>query len=127
MGSLLVVLVVAGLAFIWVRGTRRNRQRWLTRLDLPGAWSWEGHDGVLEFGGGLSEGAYRRREPGCEESGTWLLTGHLLELTPEAGPPERYDLRFFDDGKIGLARVGGEARIYVKTSTNVVPLRRGKG
>ena len=127
MGSLLVVLVVAGLAFVWVRGTRRNRRRWLARLDLPGAWNWEGHDGVLEFGGGLSEGAYRLREPGREQSGTWGLTGHELELNPEAGAPVRYDLRFFDDGKIGLAEAGGEARIYVKSSTNVVPLRRGKG
>ena len=54
MGSLIVVIAVAALAFIWIRGTRRNRARWLARLDLPGTWDREGQWGRLELTGELT-------------------------------------------------------------------------
>ena len=92
MGSLLVVAAVAGVVFLWVRGARRNRERWLARLDLPGSWAWEGHDGILEFGGALSEGPYRLKEAELEEQGTWRLTGHELELESASGGVRRFDL-----------------------------------
>jgi hypothetical protein len=80
MGSLIVVIAVAALAFIWIRGTRRNRAQWLARLDLPGvsgsgrvngagsssAESWIG--GVI---GSLRAVAARRTKP---DSGTWKVT-----------------------------------------------------
>jgi len=127
MGSLLVVIIVAAGVYLWVRGTRMNRQRWLERLDLPGVWEWDEHNGSLEFTGSFSEGSYRLREDGRDERGRWILAGHVLELAPESGSTRRLDLRFFDGGKIGLAPESGDARVYVKTPSNVVPLRPRKG
>jgi hypothetical protein len=73
----------------------------------------------------LHTGTYRFREPDADERGTWSLEGHMLLLTSEADPtPQRYELRFFDDGKIGLDGPGRTRRVYVKEPTNVVPLRR---
>lgn len=123
MGSLLVVIAVAAVVFFWVRGARASRQRWVERLDLPGVWEWEEHDGSLEFAGGFSEGTYRLREAQRDVHGRWRLSGHLLELTPDSGPQVTFDLRFFDDGKIGLAAEKGDGRVYVKAPSNVVPLR----
>lgn len=125
MPSLLVVIVVAAVVFVWVSGTRRNRQRWLERLDLPGVWRWQDRDGQLEFTGGLQAGRYRFAEPGADEQGAWELQGHTLVLTSESDDnTRRFDLRFFDSGKIGIDGPGRERRIYVKQQTNVVPLRR---
>jgi len=127
MGSLLVVIVVTVVVFGWLRGVRRSRERWLQRLDLPGSWNCEGHPGKLALSGELNAGAYRFTEPGVEEQGRWLLHGHSLELTPDSGSVRVYDLRFFDVGKIGLARDGHDARIYHKIPSNVVQLRSRNG
>ena len=127
MGSLLVVIGVAGVVYIWLRGARANRLRWLQRLDLPGTWNWQEHDGTLELAGELSEGTFRKLEAGVESRGEWRLTGHNLSLEPSGGKLETYDLRFFEAGKIGLQSGDAEARVYVKSPSNVVPLRRGSG
>lgn len=125
MASLLVVIAVGIIVVIWVRGTRRNRLRWLERLDLPGIWHWDNEDGTLELSGELHAGTYRFREPEADERGTWALEGHTLELTAEAdGVTQSYELRFFDSGKIGLDGPGRVRRVYVKEPSNVVPLRR---
>lgn len=125
MGSLLVVIGVGIVVAIWVRGARRSRLRWLERLDLPGTWRWDGASGTLELNGKLHEGTYRFREPDVTEQGRWVLQGHTLVLTPDAGgAPASYELRFFDSGKIGLDGPGRERRVYVKEPSNVVPLRR---
>ncbi len=125
MATLIVVIAVAALAFAYVRGTQRNRLRWLERLDLPGIWHWEGHDGTLELAGSFEEGHYRFREPEGNESGRWALQGQLLVLTPESGSESaNYDVRLFDEGKIGVDGPGRSRRIYVKEHSNVVPLRR---
>lgn len=125
MPSLLVVVLVAVVVFGWVSGTRRNRRRWLERLDLPGSWQWQDEDGTLEFTGDLHAGRYRFSEPDAGEQGDWELQGHTLVLTSEMDhEPRRYDLRFFDGGKIGLDGPDRERRIYLKDQSNVVPLRR---
>lgn len=125
MAGLLVVIAVAALAFAYLRGAHRNRLRWLDRLGLPGIWRWEDHEGTLELAGSLEEGHYRFREPDGNESGQWALEGQILVLTPESGSGSaRYDLRFFDEGKIGVDGPGRSRRIYIKEHTNVVPLRR---
>lgn len=126
MGSLAVVILVAALAFLWIRGTRRNRAAWLTRLDLPGVWEREGEWGRLELSGELDRGRYRISEGRGgegEESGRWMLEGHTLRLEPEQGEPGAYDLRLFQEGKIGIDGPGRERRIYQKVPSNVVPLR----
>lgn len=124
MSSLLVVIVVAAVCVLWVRANRQSRRRWLERLDLPGTWIWEAHDGVLELEGGLDRGRYRLRDGDSEERGEWQLQGHDLVLEPRIGRPSRLDLRMFSEGKIGVHGPGREHRIYVKKRGNVIPLRR---
>ncbi|HEX7037100.1 MAG TPA: hypothetical protein VF210_15100 [Pseudomonadales bacterium] len=124
MASLLLVIAVTAFCVWWVRASRRNRRRWLERLDLPGTWVWEGADGELELEGGLDHGRYRIRDADREEQGVWHLSGHDLVLEPRVGQAIALDLRLFTEGKIGLHGPGRERRIYVKKRSNVVPLRR---
>lgn len=124
MASLVLVIVVAAVCVLWIRGNRQSRQRWLERLDLPGTWLWENHDGVLELEGGLDQGRYRIRDGDREEHGHWQLQGHDLILEPRSGAATALDLRLFTDGKIGVHGPGREHRIYIKKRGNVIPLRR---
>ena len=130
MGSLILVIAAATLAFVWIRGSQRNRARWLARLDLPGVWEREGQWGKLELRGELDSGAYRISEGrGAEdEAGRWRLDGHILRLLADDGTGGDYDLRLFQEGKIGIDGPRRERRIYQKVPSNVVPLRgRSKG
>ncbi len=124
MASLLLVIVVAAVCVLWVRANRLSRQRWLERLDLPGTWLWENHDGALELEGGLDRGRYRIRDGDREELGEWQLKGHDLVLEPRTGASTAFDLRLFTDGKIGVHGPGREHRVYIKKRGNVIPLRR---
>ena len=125
MGSLIVVVGVTIVAVLWVRGARRNRLRWLRKLDLPGVWHWQDHGGRLELSGDLHRGQYRFVDPDDEERGIWELRGQRLLLTPGGEAAQQsYELRFFDDGKIGIDGPGRERRVYTKERSNVVPLRR---
>ena len=38
----------------------------------------------------------------ADESGSWVLEGHTLRLTSESGVSDDYDLRLFQEGKIGI-------------------------
>lgn len=129
MASLLVVIAVTALVVVWVRGTRRNRARWLARLDLPGIWERHGESGRLELTGNLDRGSYRLAEGGDApvESGTWFLHGHTLCLTSARGERNEYDLRLFEEGRIGIDGPRLERRIYQKVPGNVVPLRGRSG
>ncbi|MEQ8857589.1 MAG: hypothetical protein RIC56_02980 [Pseudomonadales bacterium] len=124
MSSLLIVIVVAAVCVYWVRSTRAQRQRWLRRLDLPGSWEWQDHDGELELDGGLDHGHYRICEGDRVEQGEWRLEGHDLVLEARGGSPTTLDLRLFTEGRIGIHGPGREHRIYIKKRGNVVPLRR---
>ncbi|MGE0625629.1 MAG: hypothetical protein AB7I04_13300 [Pseudomonadales bacterium] len=129
MASLLVVIAVTALVVVWVRGTRRNRARWLARLDLPGIWERHGEWGRLELTGNLDRGSYRLSEGGDApvESGTWILHGHTLCLTSNRGERNECDLRLFEEGRIGIDGPRLERRIYQKVPGNVVPLRGRSG
>jgi hypothetical protein len=126
MASLALVIIIAVGVFAWTRATRQSRQRWLSRLDLPGSWRWQDHEGELELLGELDHGRYcLRDEDDEEERGEWRLVGHDLILTAHpSGAQSRLDLRFFSEGTIGIHGPGREHRIYVKKRGNVVPLRR---
>ena len=128
MGSLLVVIAVTALVVVWVRGTRRNRLRWLEHLDLPGIWEREGEWGRLELVGGLDQGKFRISDGdgAPERACNWVLEGHTLVLQEEGRERLEYDLRLFQEGKIGVDGPGLERRIYQKVPGNVVPLR-GRG
>ncbi|MDP6471519.1 MAG: hypothetical protein QGI81_11060 [Pseudomonadales bacterium] len=124
MASLLLIIIVAAAAVMWVRGARQNRLRWLEKLHLPGLW--HGDSGVrLELGGTLEGGPYRLLVEGREERGAWSLHGHDLMLHGEGeSGPRRYDLRFFDAGKIGLHGQALDREILNRAGDNIVPLRR---
>ena len=129
MGSLLVVIAVTALVVVWVRGTRRNRLRWLSRLDLPGIWEREGDWGRLEITGGLDEGSFRINDGDGDQdrSGTWRLEGHTLVFIDADGEEAHCDLRLFQEGKIGIDGPTLERRVYQKVPSNVVPLRGRSG
>ena len=125
MASLLVVTAVALIAFIWLRGTQRNRPAWLKKLNLPG--QWRSDSGTLILEGDMDGGRYRLAEGTAKELGQWSLNGHQLQLAPDSGErSRRFDLRYFAPGEIGLDGPGLRARIYRRESDNVVPLKTSR-
>ena len=120
---LVIVVVVALLVFAYVRAKRKARQAWLLRLDLPGLWHWQQGDGQLALSGGLDAGSFLRREGGHESSGRWSLEGDKVVLAGQ-DYMQALDLHFFKPGNIGLEDEQGQRRIYVKETSNVVPLKR---
>jgi hypothetical protein len=123
MGSLLVVVAITALVVVWVRGTRRNRLRWLSRLDLPGIWEREGESGRLELTGELDEGRFRLSDGDAVRAGSWRLEGGTLIFITDGERPVECALRLFQEGKIGIDGPTLERRIYQKVPSNVVPLR----
>ncbi len=122
MASLLIVLAVVLITTLWVRGTRRNRDTWLRKLNLPGRWRCDA--GELALAGELRGGRYRLRDGNRDEAGRWLLDGNNLLLVPDqATDTKRHDLRLFAPGKIGIDGPGLPRRIYERVPDNVVPLQ----
>ncbi len=122
MASLLIVIAVALVATVWIRGARRNRLVWLKKLNLPGRWRCE--SGELALEGSLNGGRYRLLDGGREETGRWQLEGNDLVLTSDrAAGTRRHDLRFFSPGKIGIDGPGLTHRVYERVADNVVSLR----
>lgn len=122
MASLLIVVVVIALAVIWIRGARRNRLVWLTKLNLPGRWRCE--EGELALEGKLNGGRYRLKDGAREEAGRWLLEGDdLLLISDKAAGQRRYELRYFGPGKVGVDGPGLPRRVYERIADNVVTLR----
>jgi hypothetical protein len=125
MASILLLAIIVGAAFMWVKRTRAARERWLSKLALPGVWQCDAPNGpwVLEFAGEASSGRYIERSGRATERGSWRLLGNAIELESESGT-RTYDLRLFDNGSIGIDGPGRERRIYVRQRSNVVPLRK---
>lgn len=119
----LVVLLVVGIVFLYVRSSRKARSAWLAQLDLPGLWYWQQGDGQLALVGNADHGDFIRQEGAKESSGKWRIDGHRLVLRGQ-DCEESLDLQFFKQGNIGLENALGECRIYVKEANNVVPLKR---
>ncbi|MEQ8690693.1 MAG: hypothetical protein RIC89_07640 [Pseudomonadales bacterium] len=121
--SLVVVLLVAGAVFIYVRASRKARQAWLARLDLPGLWHWQQGEGELALSGQLSKGTFVLRDGQTESSGTWRVDGTKIVLRGQDFE-QVLDVHFFKAGNIGLEDEKGQRRVYVKETSNVVPLKR---
>lgn len=135
-----LALGLGALTFIWLRRSRQARQRWLETLNLVGKWELEpvaGDDGnsgrprqrTLTLSGELAAGQYVAKDDGALHRGEWRLKGGALILSPtegEAAPkgPERYELRLFETGRIGLDGPGRQREVYVKRDGNVIPLLR---
>ncbi len=125
MASLLLLAAVAAVAFIWLRGVRRNRLAWLKKLNLPGLWRSD--TGTLTLAGDMDGGQYRLAEGTRREQGRWTLDGNQLRLEPASDqPPKRLDLRYFGPGEIGLDGPELRARIYRREADNVVPLKTSR-
>ena len=128
MGSLILLLFVAIIVFSYIRFTKRNRERWLKRINLVGVWGLENTiDEVrsFEFRGSLSSGTYTFESGNRNQRGDWVIVGTCLKLVPNGGDPFECDLRFFDTGKIGIDGPGHERTIYLKRADNVVLLKHG--
>jgi hypothetical protein len=125
MASILLLVIIVSAAFMWVKRTRAARERWLSKLALPGVWQCDAPNGpwVLEFAGEASSGRYIERSGRATERGSWRLVGNAIELESESGT-RTYDLRLFDNGSIGIDGPGRERRIYIRQRSNVVPLRK---
>ena len=121
MASLVLVVAVALIAFLWVRGARRNRLAWLKKLNLPGRWHCA--TGELVLRGNWNGGRYRLKDSGRDEAGEWRLEGSdLLLIADGEADSTRHDLRLFVPGKIGINGPRLSHRIYERVADNVVQL-----
>lgn len=129
MASLILIIIVAVVATIWVRATRIARDRWVSHLSLPGTWECdvEGGRTVLELSGGPTGGRYVERSDGdgSDERGEWSLHGHVIEFNC-TDRTTQCDLRSFDDGSIGIDGPGRARRIYRRRTSNVVPIKTAR-
>ena len=132
-----LVLGLGALLFVWLRGAKQARQRWLEALNLVGKWELEAGAGEgagsrrrsLTLSGDLAAGKYVARDDDTVQRGEWRLSGRTLTLSPtegdaQPGAPARYELRLFEAGRIGLDGAGREREVYSKRDGNVVPLLR---
>ena len=124
MGSVVLVVVVAIGAYMWIRATRTRREHWLRRLNLPGVWVEQGENAAtMEFSGSVAQGKFRVTSTSKDRRRReWQLVGSVLVMTFDDGSKERHDLTFYDSGKIGLERAPGQRIFLQKTPANVIPL-----
>ena len=121
--SLVVVILVVMVVVIYLRAQAKARAMWIAKVNLPGTWQWQQGDGQLALSGGPAKGGFIRRDGSDESSGQWQLRGHQLTLVGQ-GYEQALQLHFFKAGQIGLEDETGERRLYIKESSNVVPLNR---
>ncbi len=131
--SFVVVIVVALLAYVYIRSNRLARLKWLRKLDLPGHWQLddeggESHDSVsITFSGRAQGGDFRSRGIGPVAVGEWSVQGHTLFLSDTSGQDQtRLELHFFKPGQIGLELADGSRILLRKQANNVVALRPGQ-
>ena len=128
--SLLVVVAIAFVVFLYVRMNRQARQNWLEKLDLPGRWladSAEQSDALeLTLSGALDRGNYALQRGDVIHRGTWRLVGHTLTLSGDDAE-QVFDLHLFKQGHIGLEEADGVRHVLHKAADNVVPLRNTSG
>jgi hypothetical protein len=125
--SLVVVVAVTFVVFLYVRMNRQARQNWLAQLDLPGRWqadAGEQESDALELTlhGGLDRGEFVLQQGEQPWRGQWRLLGHTLTLSGD-GREQAFDLHLFKPGNIGLEDDQGERHVLFKAADNVVPLR----
>ena len=127
--SLLVVIAVSLLAYLYLKTTRTARKDWLAKLNLPGRWMLQADDGrsiEMLLQGQLHAGQFSWHDGEKERRGAWSLRGHTLSLG-DADEVISYDLHLFAPGKIGLEKDNGQRLIFEKASSNVVTLKQRDG
>jgi hypothetical protein len=125
MALFVLMAIITGAAYLWVKRTRAARDRWIAHLALPGVWLSDAPNGpwVLEFAGEPTAGAYVEKSGRATERGRWRLHGSAIELEFEGGT-RTYEVRLFENGSIGIDGPGRERHVYVRQRSNVVPLRQ---
>lgn len=132
MGRIVILfglMAIALLVITWYSRTSTARQKWLASLELPGSWAQDtpldGQDPVfLSFAGELSKGTYEFRQKDTVSQGNWRISQSSLILSDTNGDEVRYEIRFFDKGKIGLDGEDLDHQTFSKQTDNIVPLRR---
>ena len=132
-----LLLAIVGIVLLWWHRTRQARATWLRSLDLVGKWELQTGESTadaqpqrsLTLSGTLAGGSYAARDGDIVQRGDWRLNGNTLTLAPTEGDSEssllqRYELRLFGNGKIGIDGPGRQREIYVKREGNVIPLAR---
>lgn len=118
MSQLLVLGLVVLAILVWVVRTRAARRKWVADLDLVGQWDLEGENVEkvrIEFIGAQGDaGNYMASTKESLESGSWSLSSYYLILHPENGEAQRFELRRFEPGRIGINGPGREKQIYRK-------------
>lgn len=126
MSAVLLTILLAVIAFTWVRRSQTARRSWLERVRLPGHWVWQegAAESALELSGGPAGGRYvATQATGQAQRGHWTLHGALITFVPDGGRAVDCDFRAFEYGSIGIDGPGWERRIYRRRASNVVPLR----
>ena len=127
MGTLGVLVGVLAVLGVWIVRTRAARRSWLQLLDLPGVWGLEGSEDAkvsIEFFGTPRDGQYIESLQDKIVAGNWRLSGSSLILTPNQQEGQKFEIRSFDVGRIGINGPGRDKQIYRKRANNVVPMRR---
>ncbi len=127
MSTLLVFGAVAFVILAWIIRTRSARKKWVAELDLIGQWDLEGENvnkERIEFIGTRGDaGNYIASTDDTLESGSWYLSSYCLVLEPNEGEPQRYELRRFDVGRIGIDGPNRVRQIYRKKRvSNIIKL-----
>lgn len=118
----LLIALIAIATVAWLANLRRARQRWLSRLNLPGVWLQEDGDQRLQLGGAADHGDMVWVNGNQRRRGYWRLQGSSLVCDYGDDVVERFALRRLDAGLIGLSPAAGDGYVFRKRSNNVVPL-----
>ena len=128
-GLIIGVMLIALVLVTWFNRVSTARQKWLASLELPGSWKQEsprdGHSPLIfTFNGELNNGSYEMRCKDTSKQGTWRISQSSLNLSDTTGDETTYEIRFFDQGKIGLDGGDLDHQMFSKQTDNIVPLRR---
>ncbi len=123
------LLVLLALIVGWIMWTRNSYQQWVEKLDLKGTWEYKQEDTnqvevVLQFSGEKAHGDYELTTQNEITKGTWKIEGSKLVLSTTSDEPKTFELRFLDQGSIGLHGDQWDHYTFSKRSENIVPLRR---
>ena len=132
MGRIVIIVGLFAIALLlvtWFSRMSTARQKWLASLELPGSWEQdsptdEKNPTILTFNGELNQGTYEMRCNDSNQQGTWRISQSSLILSETTGDETTYEIRYFEQGKIGLHGSNLDRQTFSKRTDNIVPLRR---
>ena len=140
--SLLVVIGVALIVYLYVRTNRLARLKWHAKLDLPGQWilvsgadsESASPESSVHFSGNQSQVRFQINDlqqgdfhtllgfDSHISSGEWVVQGSKLLLTADPARASTFVLHLFQPGQLGLEDTDGKRIILHKQANNVVSL-----